>query len=102
MAGSEGSPSGYADSRHSYGHKHLVDMNTGLWWHGRRHSASPTSHTHMLQERKFKNREKGSELDQNWIRTVRVMVFSVVLYGRESCIIKRQDRKNIDAFDAQC
>src|SRR5574340_725824 len=33
---------------------------------------------------------------------VKAMVFSVVMYGCESCIVKKADRQRIDAFELWC
>ena len=36
------------------------------------------------------------------ILLVKVMVFPVVMYGRESCTVKKAERRSIDAFELWC
>ena len=36
------------------------------------------------------------------VHTVKVMVFPVVMYGCESCTIKKVEHRRIDAFELQC
>ena len=36
------------------------------------------------------------------VRLVKAMVFPVVMYGYESCTIKKVERRGIDAFDLWC
>ena len=36
------------------------------------------------------------------VHTVKVMVFPVVMYGYESCTIKKAECQRIDAFELQC
>ena len=36
------------------------------------------------------------------VRVVKAMVFSVVMYGCESCTVKKAERQRIDAFELWC
>ena len=36
------------------------------------------------------------------VRLVKVMVFPVVMYGCESCTVKKAERRRIDAFELWC
>ena len=36
------------------------------------------------------------------VRLVKAMVFPVVMYGCESCTVKKAERQRIDAFELQC
>ena len=48
----------------------------------------------------LKSRDKGPLLTK--VHLVKVMVFPVVMYGRESRTIKKAERQRIDAFELWC
>ena len=47
----------------------------------------------------FRSREVTSPTK---VRLVKAMVFSVVMYGCESCTVKKAERRRIDAFELWC
>ena len=68
--------------------------------------------SHEIKRRLFLRRKVMTNLDGIFksrditfptnVRLVKAMVFPVVMYGCESCTVKKAERRRIDAFELWC
>ena len=55
-----------------------------------------------MQKQRHYFANKGLSSDLAAVAAVKAMVFPVVMYGCESCTVKKAERRRIDAFELWC
>ena len=58
--------------------------------------------SHEIKRCSLLGRKVMTNLDSIWVHLAKVIIFPVVMYGCESCAIKKAECRRIDAFELWC